>query len=242
MDRLREPTNDNSAVRVQRVFELDEQKLIFKVIVNQEANGRNHGTYSFDLPPLTDDANSSNYNQAIIKLDKIVIDPMTFTAPGPVVVNNANPIWTDSETLAGAGSKAFGAMILNLNLPSRNTGRAVRNTNNGNLQNSNFYYKFQELIPTFWEWRGNYQGVQTTNNGPPPVANGNSYAIRHQPNHEGVLCANPFGSAITFNFNIPSDVEAPKNMYLCDIANGSNPRDDITRIDMQFTITLLKNK
>ena len=82
MDRLREPTNDNSAVRVQRVFELDEQKLIFKVIVSQAAQDDNFGVYSFDLPPLTDDTNSSEYNQAIIKLDTVIIDPISYSIPG----------------------------------------------------------------------------------------------------------------------------------------------------------------
>ncbi len=71
-----------------------------------------------------------------------------------------------------------------------------------------FWYKYQELIPCFWEWRGNYQGIQTTNNGPPPVAVGNSYAIRHQPNSDnGVLCANPFGSRVNFSFILGADVE-----------------------------------
>ncbi len=240
MDNPRQSSNDNSAVRVQRVFELGEQKLVFKVIVSQAAVSTNHGVYSFDLPPLTDDTNSTEYNQAIMKLDTIIIDPISFSIPGipPNVENNANAVWTDRETLAAGASVPFGGVILSMNLPSRNCGRVVHNSGNPTLHNSNYYYKFQELIPAFWEFRGNYQGIYPGGLG----AVGNQYAIKHQPNHEGVLCANPFGSKISYNFNIPADIEAPKNIYLCDRTNGTNPRDDITRIDMQFTITLLKNK
>ena len=99
------------------------------------------------------------------------------------------------------------------------------------------------MIPCFWEWRGNYQGIQTTNNNP-PVANGNSYAIRHKPNGDnGVLCANPFGSKVNFSFILGQDVgEDQLKLYLADANDAGVPRNDITDISMQLTIILVPNK
>ncbi len=232
----------NNSVRVSQVDTIDEQVLVFKVIVAKKAKVEDFGNYDFDLPPLSDLTNSTGFNQAKIKLDQIVISPVSDIVAG-VATNNSRPIWTDRLTLAAFNTgEAVATVILNLSLPSRQTTLSTNNPNNAVLSKNTTMYKYQELIPCFWEWRGNYQGIQTTNNGPPPVANGNSYAIRHQPNNNGVLCGNPFGSNIKFSFKEPYDALDAQPIYLADVANGANPREDITDICMQFTITMIPNK
>lgn len=240
----REDKNINAAVRVSQVHNIDEEKLKFKVNVGIAVNSTNHGEYSFDLPPLTDLCNSNEYNQAIVRLDQIVISPLSQKV-GAVDINNANPVWTDRFTAAADNTeKAIPNVLLTMSIPSRQSGLTSNNNDNNNRQYGQLYYKYQELIPTFWEWRGNYQGIQPTNNGPPPVANGNSYAIRHQPNSDnGVLCANPFGSRVNFNFILGQDVDENQNkLYLTQINNINTPRDDITEIALQLTIILVPNK
>lgn len=244
----REDKNINAAVRVSQVHNIDEEKLVFKVIVGIAKGNTQHGQYQFNLPPLTDLCNANEYNQAVIKVDQVIIAPFSAVVNG-VAENNDRPVWTDRQTGPGAAAppfnnsnEAIAAVLLMMRLPSRQTGHASTNIANVNRK-SVLYYRFTELIPCFWEWRGNYQGIQTTNNGPPPVANGNSYAIKHQPNNDGVLCANPFGSEVEFNFKLPGDVDEDQvNIYLADHGDMAIPRNDITEISLQMTITLVPNK
>tara|TARA_R100000773_G_scaffold22908_1_gene20219 strand:+ start:568 stop:1299 length:732 start_codon:yes stop_codon:yes gene_type:complete len=241
----REDKNINSAVRVSQVHNIDEEKLKFKVNVGVSNQAGNHGDYSFDLPPITDLCNSNQYSQAIVKLDQIVISPISNIAAG-VAANNPNPVWsTRFQTGVGPGAtgSAVSNVLLTMSIPSRQSGLTSNNNDNANIQFGQLYYKFQELIPCFWEWRGNYQGIQTTNNNP-PVANGNSYAIRHKPNSDnGVLCANPFGSKVNFSFILGQDVgEDQLKLYLADANDAGVPRNDITDISMQLTIILVPNK
>ena len=219
----REDKNINNAVRVSQVQNINEEKLKFKVIVGVQENSGQHGAYRFNLPPLTDLCNSNEYNQAVIKVDQVIIDPGSEIIGG-VAYNNARPLWTDRNTGPGAGAAPFnnsesvvGGVMLTMRLPS------------------------------FWTWRGNYQGVQTTNNnlgGAGAVdADGNSYAITHKPNNDGVLCANPFGSEIEFNFKNPCDVDQDQvNLYLADALDMTIPRIDITRTMLQLSITLIPNR
>tara|TARA_R110002124_G_scaffold130563_2_gene292485 strand:- start:992 stop:1750 length:759 start_codon:yes stop_codon:yes gene_type:complete len=248
----REDKNINNAVRVSQVQNINEEKLKFKVIVGVQENPGQHGAYRFNLPPLTDLCNSNEYNQAVIKVDQVIIDPASEIIGG-VAYNNARPLWTDRNTGPGAGAAPFnnsesvvGGVMLTMRLPSRQTGSCATNISNDD-RHSNLYYRFQELIPTFWTWRGNYQGVQTTNNnlgGAGAVdADGNSYAITHKPNNDGVLCANPFGSEIEFNFKNPCDVDQDQvNLYLADALDMTIPRIDITRTMLQLSITLIPNR
>ena len=242
----REDKNINAAVRVSQVHNIDEEKLKFKVNVGIAATLLNHGNYSFDLPPLTDLCNSNEYNQAIVRLDQIVISPLSRNIGG-VVINNPNPVWTDRFT-TGIGPNpvriAVPNVLLTMSIPSRQTGLTSNNNDNNNTQYGQLYYKYQELIPCFWEWRGNYDGIQTTNNIAPGAAPGNSYAIRHKPNSDnGVLCANPFGSRINFSFIVGQDVEENQNkLYLTDVNDAALPRNDFTDISMQLTIILVPNK
>ena len=247
----REDKNINAAVRVSQVHNVDEEKLVFKAVVGIAAANGQAGQYKFNLPPLTDICNSNEYQQAVIKLDQITISPFSALINN-VAFNNSRPLWTDRFTGPGApapplnnSSEAFSALLLMMRLPSRQTGHATTNINNIN-QRSVLYYRYTELIPCFWTWRGNYQGIQPINaiqGGGPGAVAGNSFAITHQPNHEGILCANPFGSEIEFNFKNPGDIaEDQVNMYLADNADMNIPRDDITEINLQLTITLVPNK
>lgn len=244
----REERKINSALRVSQVHNIDEEKLVFKIVVGVARTDTQHGKYVFNLPPITDICNSNEYNQAIVKVDQIVISPFSAIINGGAV-NNDRPVWTSRNFGPGAplapfnnSSEAVSAVMFMMRLPSRQTGHTGTNITNPN-RSAQLYYRFTELVPCFWNWRGNYQGIQPTNNGPPPVANGNSYAITHQPNHEGALCANPFGGEIEFNFKLPYDIQEDQvNLYLADSGDMTLPRNDITEISLQMTITLVPNK
>ena len=48
------------------VFNINEEKLKFKVIVGIAPNSNQHGVYRFNLPPITDICNSNEYNHSNI--------------------------------------------------------------------------------------------------------------------------------------------------------------------------------
>lgn len=240
-----EDININNAVRVSQVHNIDEEKLVFRVIVSHAADPGTHGLYSFNLPPITDICNSNEYNQAVIKIDQVNISPTSYFV-GLAIINNPNPVWTTAT--AGPGwppqtEAALSAVMLMLNLPSRQTGTTANNEGNANQQNHQIYYKHAELIPVEWKFRGNYSGIMPEQAAVPA---GGSRAIYFSPNSDGVLCANPFGSEVRYNFKNPFDVGGDnEDLYLADAANNPGAgvaRDDITDISIQFTITLIPNK
>ena len=140
----REDKNINAAVRVSQVHNIDEEKLVFKVIIGVSDATNQHGKYSFDLPPISDLCNSNEYNQAVIKIDQVVISPNSQVING-VATNNDRPVWTDRFTGPGAAAPPFNnssiaipSVMLAMRLPSRQTGHTGTNLNNVNRRNQ--YY------------------------------------------------------------------------------------------------------
>lgn len=225
-------SNNSSVVRVEKVYGLEEEKLKFKVVIGKQFNQLDKGNYTFNLPFLTDDTNSDKYSNAIIKLDCISI-----RCESNIGNPNPNPIWT-RDGAGGAGLEVLGAVVLVMDLPSRQTTRF--STENGGLldDENQFNYKYQELIPLKNYFMGNYQGIEPAPGAAAAVA-GNSYGYVWTPNSEGVMCANPFGKEIKYYFNTPHDPQQPLKVYLGNIGDVNDL--DYTNIAMQFTITLIPN-
>ena len=230
-------TNDKSAVRVEKVFSLDEEKLKFKVIVGKQFGQTDKGNYKFTLPFITDDTNSNKYSNAIIKLDCISI-----RCESNLLTPNARPIWT-RDGVGGVGSEGMNAVVLCMDLPSRQTTR--HSTQTGGLidDENDFNYKYQELIPLKSDFKGNYQGIEPNPAAavglPPGAVLGNSFGYNYSPNNEGVMCANPFGKEISYYFNKPHSPETPLKFYLGNFGDANDL--DYTNIAFQLSITLLSN-
>lgn len=225
-------TNDKSAVRVEKVYSLDEEKLKFKVIVAKQFNQTDKGNYSFNLPFLTDDTNSNKYSNAIIKLDCI-----SMRCESNAVTPNPNPVWT-RDGLGGVNVESISAVLLVLDLPSRQTTRHSTQVGGAIDDQNQFNYKYNELIPLRNYFMGNYQGIEPSPAAAAAVA-GNSYGYIWSPNNNGIMCANPFGKEIKYYFNRADDPDSPLKLYLGQAGDAFDL--DYTNIYMQFSITLLSN-
>jgi len=120
---------------------------------------RKAGIYTWRIPPLQDMTNSTDFNQCFISLNKVLVDPVSINEVG---LRNKNPAWVNTQGfINGAGaprSYSVGGMILNLSLPSRNTGLIQTLANSSeNIDNENLY-KYQELVYFERHTKANYQG------------------------------------------------------------------------------------
>ena len=216
-----------------KINSIDEENLRFRLIISKNFRTDDLGDYSANIPFPTSITNSRKYKQAIIKLETINIECLSAAA-----TQNPNPVWCS----AGAGvGISVGAIVLNANFGSKNSIQA--NTHGNNLQ-TDYMYMYQELIPLMSYFRGNYQGIEpavgfTAPNMPAqPIVAGNSYQyVYSPPNDEGIVCANPFGAEMRYFFSLGAD-ENKRKVYLSD-ANNPPPADDLTVLNMSFTVELL---
>lgn len=221
------------------VNSVDEANKLFRVIISKAADLDAFGVgYNITIPYPTDLTNSSEYKSCLMKLETITIGCLNDSAAA--VTNNPNPVWM-SPVGAGGGlvREGLDAVILNMGLPSKNSGRI--HVDGGGTMSENLY-RYQELIPLHLKLRGNYQGIEpatgfTTPVGQ-PIVTGNSYAFSYSPpNESGVITAIPFGKNINFYLTSPYTV-GNLPIYLGDI--GDIGFQDFTRLTMSWTIELIK--
>ena len=223
---------NNNFVRVERIFNIDEEKLKFRVIVGKQYDNLQKGNYSFRLPFLTDDTNATSYNNAIVKLDLVVMG-----CESNVNNQNPHPVWKYEAAVVGLGEvQSF--VLFNMDLPSRQTA-AIFHENGG--PDGDTLYRYQEMIPLDAKFRGNWQGIEPSPGLPTAgQPTGNSFAYSYTPNTDGIMCANPFGSVVKYYFHTGHDPIQPLKIYLGDYADVNNL--DQMNVALQFTITLLPNK
>tara|TARA_R110002051_G_C8685439_1_gene492327 strand:- start:289 stop:1176 length:888 start_codon:yes stop_codon:yes gene_type:complete len=111
--------------------------------------GQKHpGVYNFDLPPLLDNTNDTNYNQCYISLRKVCIDPVSidFTTGGGENLRNPNPVWTAG--VVGSDGMSVGQVIMEMSIPSKQVGSVQkRESTIVTIEPYNNLYRWQELIP-----------------------------------------------------------------------------------------------
>ena len=229
---------------------INEETKTFKLILKRGAAGGNldlaRGEYTFQLPYPTDDTNSGEYSNALIKLDCIVLGCESIdigaVAPNPSL-RNPNPVWFNNVVHI---REALAALIMNVNIASRQTMCSL--INKGDYNQDDKLYRYQELIPLICEYRGNFEGREPSPAVAPagPGPQGNSFHYTYSPpNSTPIMCANPFGKEITIHFT-NGLLDNGVRIYLTDNALINpvppTPVYDMMNVCLQFTITLLKNK
>jgi len=137
----------------------------------KEARG---GEYTFNVPPLRDNANSSHYNQAYVKVNKLILDPMSIFNGIAGIGNNQNDqvIWCNGGPMSevnptpGGSTPLFNVSSLNLTLDIGAPGVGlVSNTNSitgaagGEVD---IFYKHQTLCPLKKRTKGSLDGSDGT--------------------------------------------------------------------------------
>ena len=150
------------------VTSLDQEKKVFRVVISKGSVPADYGTYRVNIPYPTDITNTNDYGQCVIHLDRIVIGCESNNAAA--VTRAPNPVWT---FFMNPGQNTLDAVVLNINLPSRQTTHSKTEILAGTETEIN--YKYQELIPLQAHFRGNYLGIE-----PGPGAGAGASAMRSE--------------------------------------------------------------
>lgn len=133
-------------------IDTSEASRTYKVILSHaaeiEAGPKTDGLYTFDLPPILDNTNDTNFNQCFISLRKVYLDPTSIDVNNGagISMRNPNPVWTSGDP-ASARIKV-GQVIMEMNVPSKQTASFQKRetTPGGPLTDYNQLYKWQELV------------------------------------------------------------------------------------------------
>ena len=128
------------------------------------------GEYTFNIPPLRDNANSSHYNQAFVKVNKLILDPMSVFNGVPVIGNNQNDrvIWcnggpmSDVNPTPAGQTPLFSVPAINLTLDIGAPGVGFVGDTNGIVAggggDTDIFYKHQTLCPLKKRSKGSLDG------------------------------------------------------------------------------------
>ena len=133
-------------------IDTSEASRTYKVILSHaaeiEPGPKTDGIYTFDLPPILDNTNDTNFNQCFISLRKVYLDPTSIDVNNGagISMRNPNPVWTSGDP---ASSRIkVGQVIMEMNVPSKQTASFQKRetTPGGPLTDYNQLYKWQELV------------------------------------------------------------------------------------------------
>mgnify|MGYP003131170802 FL=1 len=237
-----ETTRD--AIKSVKVYSLDEEKLKYKVIIAIDGDPLHctpgEGAYNLNLPPLTSFGNSNHYNQCIIKLDSCVLSA--------VDAGTNDQVWNTTNTAGAAQRVKCPAIEVRINAPSSQTlqtgqvrpeFRGVGDSHQGN---------FREFVPLELKLCGSGEGALILGQsavipGPPatiPFGMNNmaNYAWYGNPQSDGIMCGNPFGSSVVLQNRYP-----PTDNLAYIGSNGAGAGSaDAGMYQYQFTITMVPNR
>lgn len=137
----------------------------------KEARG---GEYTFNVPPLRDNANSTHYNQAYVKVNKLILDPMSIFNGRGAIGNNQNDrvIWCNGGPMSAVNpspagqTPLFNVSALNLTLDIGAPGVGVVSNTNAILGvgggDVDIFYKHQTLCPLKKRSKGSLDGTAGT--------------------------------------------------------------------------------
>jgi len=214
------------------VLSVDEERLKYRAIIHCSDLGARKGQFNILIPPPTAFANSSHYNQCVVKIESFTATPFpgddseiaawhadgnaTMIKLGGIIigidVGSSQVVSTKLTSLADVaekGTSSVGGFRQFLPLQIVNTGTIVAVP--GNPQPG----EVQGPSPTAFgfSWTGIGSGIAST---------------------DGILAANPFGSVLTVRMIDPS---SGKNCYL----TNAPANDDFGNYNLQISITMIPN-
>jgi hypothetical protein len=219
-----------SEIQSVNVFSIDQERLKYRVILTTgilPGTDNFKGVFNFIIPPPTNFANSSHYNQCTIKLD-------SFTATPSDLAANLNPMWA-----VVTGPEKLGCVIIELDTPSSQVVEqrvaSAADVNNKGLTNIRMG-QFRQLLPLQIVNVGNRWGAAGGGASPDPlgyswVGIGSGIAAT-----DPVLCGNIFGRDTRLRIIHPHELTPAW------IQQGVVPNsDNIAVYTFSFTITMIPN-
>tara|TARA_R110002096_G_scaffold27187_3_gene83424 strand:+ start:1880 stop:2866 length:987 start_codon:yes stop_codon:yes gene_type:complete len=163
------------------VKSIENGREIYKIILAQtpafranQAKENRGGEYTFNIPPLRDNANSSHYNNAYVKVNKVILDPLSVFNGIAAIGNNQNDrvIWCNGGPMSEVNPTPAGsnplftipAINLTLDIGAPGVGY-VGDTNSlqGNVAGElDIFYKHQTLCPLKKRSKGTLDGSNGT--------------------------------------------------------------------------------
>jgi len=212
-----------SEINSVNVFSVEEERLKFRVIIGcgVVAGAGNHtGSFEIIIPPPTNFANSSNYNQATLKLDSFIANP---------AVAVVGPTWTDNVAV-----KKLGALIVKVDNPSSQSTNIKINTDIERQEGGvSQIGGFRQLLPLQIVNVGNTVAATAAPGGYAWTGIGSGIAAT-----DPILSGNPFGQKVKISLVDPI---TNKVVWLQDAAGGGFGGANIGSYTFQFTITMIPN-
>lgn len=221
----------SDSIQSVKVLSIDEEKLKYRVLLSIDAqNSRpQKGRYNFVLPPLSSFGNSNHFQQCKIHLDAFSCNCIN------AVINDM--MW-DVTVVGGVHTTAkVGCLEITLDAPGAQSALNHQTDFNpgddgvGKMNQGGF----RQLVPIQLTLNGGLGGALTaglTNLGE------YSYTGIVGGSDDGIMCANPFGSASTVTIRFPG---LDSLAYLVSQAAGADSADR-GLYNFQFTITMIPNR
>ena len=214
------------------VLSVDEERLKYRAIVSCTEVGAVGGRFSILLPPPTAFANSSHYNQCVMKIE-------AFTATPFSGVGGNLAIWANNG-IGPLGRLKLGGVIIGIDVGS---GQVVTS------KISSVPELLQKGVPSLGGFR-QFLPIQIVNTGtidtinpdpleapgPTPTPYGFTWTGIGSgiSSSDGVLAGNPFGQVLTIRMIDPT---TGKDCYLSTDGNGA----DIGTYNFQISVTMIPN-
>lgn len=195
------------------------------------------GEYTFNIPPLRDNANSTHYNNAYVKVNKLVLDPMSVFNGVAGIGNNQNDrvIWCNGGPMSEVAPTPAGATPLftipavNLTLDIGAPGIGFVGDTNSLLGNAagelDIFYKHQTLCPLKKRSKGSLDGTE-----------GITTSVAAQQTRFTTCGTIEFGSNLPDPFLtigtgpvIPGPLEQPADVGIKDVAEITQKAGDANR-------------
>lgn len=161
------------------VKSIENGREIYRIILAQTPSFRANpakenrgGEYTFNIPPLRDNANSTHYNAAYVKVNKLILDPMSIFNGIAAIGNNQNDrvIWCNGGPMSEVNPTPAGSTPL-FNIPAVNLTLDIGAPGIGFVGDTNsivgnaageldIFYKHQTLCPLKKRVKGSLDGSE----------------------------------------------------------------------------------
>lgn len=214
------------------VLSVDEERLKYRAIIHCANTAARFGQFNIIIPPPTAFANSSHYNQCVIKIESFTATPF----PG---ANSEIAAWTDERSVA---MTKLGGIIIGIDVGSSQV-VSTKLTTLADIaeKGTSSVGGFRQFLPLQIVNTGTIVAAPGAPRpgevqGPSPTAFGFTWTGIGSgiASTEGILSANPFGSQLQIRLINPA---TGKNCYL----TGAPLNQDFGDYNLQISITMIPN-
>lgn len=198
------------------------------------------GEYTFNIPPLRDNANSTHYNAAYIKVNKLILDPMSVFNGVAGIGNNQNDrvIWCNGGPMSEVAPTPVGStplftvpavnLTLDIGAPGVGFVGDINNLNGLPSGDLDIFYKHQTLCPLKKRSKGSLDGTE-----------GTTTSVKAQETRFITAPVTEFGSNLPTPFitgnnaGMPGPLQQPLDLDIVNLAEITQKAGDVNRGTIQ---------